>query len=326
MIRIPVQLKLLVPGYRAGWRHRYAGLLATLAEHVPSLEFGDDGQNPWIKVRGGPQFFGFWTEPANDEVYQLLKPYVPPQLPRSHFRLVKDYITRYLFPHMRPDLKPDGFPVEQLFGFHGQHKDAIADLAEEDARALLFRAFKPKPDDVIINCGAFLGFGDVRMAADLPKGRIYALEADRDCYELLEKNLACNRIGNVTALHRAVWKEEGEMVLETGYAQANTLVREVYQGGARARVRTIAIDQVVEQFGLKKLDMLSLTLNGAEIEALKGARHALTVLRPRIRLAGWYKRENRPIWQWTKDDLEAQGYRVFVGARGNVMALPKVPA
>jgi FkbM family methyltransferase len=323
MITIPVQLKVLVPGYRAKWRRQCAGLLAALREHVPSLEFGDDGTNPWIKAHGGPQFFGFWTEPENVEIFEILKPDLPARLPRSHFRLVKDYITRYLFPHMRPDLKPEGFPAEQLFGFHGQHKDAIADLPDEHARAELFRAFKPKPDDVIINCGAFLGFGDVRMAAELPQGHVYSLEADRDCHALLEKNLACNRIGNVTALHRAVWKEEGELELETGYAQANTLVREVYDAGARATVRTIAIDQVVEQFGLKKLDMLSLTLNGAEIEALQGARHALAALRPRIRLAGWYKRQNRPIWQWTKDDLEAHDYRVFVGSRGNVMALPK---
>ncbi len=323
MIHIPVRLKALVPGYRAKWRRRYAALLVALREHAPRLEYGQDGDTPWIKIKdSGVQLFGFWAEPDNRDVYDLLRADLPGELPREHFRLVKDYLTRYVYPHMRPDLKPAGYSPEQLFGFHGQHKDAIADIADTAARAELVRAFHPKLDDIIIDGGAFLGFGEVRLAQELPQGHIYAVEADNDCYDLLVRNLACNKIGNVTALHRAVWKEAGELDLETGFAQANTLVREVYQGETTARVRTIAIDQVVEQFGLVKVDMLSLTLNGAEVEALKGAREALTKLRPRIRLAGWYAREGHPIWRWTKADLESYGYRVFVGPRGNVMALP----
>ncbi len=323
MIHIPVRLKALVPGYRARWRRRYAALLVVLRQHAPRLEYGQEGETPWIKIKeSGVQLFGFWTEPANAEVYDLLRADLPANLPKEHFRLVKDYLTRYVYPHMRPDLKPDGFAPAQMFGFHGQHKDAIPDLEDVGARAELVRAFYPKPYDVIIDGGAFLGFGEVRLASELPQGHMYAIEADRDCYDLLTRNLACNKIGNVTALHRAVWKEEGEMDLETGFAQANTLVREVYRGETTLKVRSITVDQIVQQFRLAKVDMLSLTLNGAEVEALKGARETLTKLRPRIRLAGWYAREGRPVWQWTKADLESHGYRVFVGPRGNVMALP----
>lgn len=323
MIPIPMRLKMLVPGYRARWRYRYAALLAAVREHAPRLDYGKDAETPWIRVRdNGPQFFGFWTEQANAEVYDLLQSYLPPELPRTHFRLMKDYLTRYVYPHMRPDLKPEGFAAEQLFGFHGQHKDAIDDLEDAAGRRELAAAFRPKPDDIIVDCGAFLGFGEIRLAPELPRGHMYAIEADRDCYELLVRNLAANQILNVTALHRGVWREAGEITLETGYAQANTLVREVYRGDSSTKVRTITVDQLVEQFGLTKVDMVSLTLNGAEVEALKGARHTLTDLRPRIRLAGWYSRQNRPIWEWTKTDLESYGYRVFVGSRGNVMALP----
>lgn len=323
MIPIPLRLKMLVPGYRAKWRARYAGMLAHLREHAPRLAYGEEDGAPWIEVpENGARLFGFWTERANEEVFDLLVGELPAELPKPHFRLVKDYLNRYLFPHMRPDWKPDGYAADRLFGFHAQHKDAIADLDDPAERDLLNAAFRPKPDDVFIDGGAFLGFGEIRLSSDVPEGHFYAIEADRECHALLARNITANGAANVTALHRALWNKAATLDLETGFAQSNTLVSEVYEGERRQKVETISVDQIVEKYSLSKVDMLSLTLNGAEVEALEGARRTLADLRPRIRLAGWYSRDDKPIWQWTKAQLEPHGYRVFVGKRGNLMALP----
>ena len=326
MIPLPLSLKLLVPGYRGKWRGRYAGMLDHLNDLAPNFTYGKDTGVPWIEHKsGGPRFFGFWTEPANLEVFRLLGRAMPGALPRGHFRLVKDYINRYLYPHLRPDLKPDGFDAGQLFGFHGQHKDAIGDIEDRGAHEELTRAFSPAPDDIIIDCGAFLGFGEMRLAPELTHGHIYAIEASAECHRLLERNLTHNRIANVTALHRAVWNEITTMDLQSGYAQANSLVEEVHRADGVETVETITIDRIVDEYNLAKVDMLSLTLNGAEIEALNGARRTLDAFGPRIRLAGWYSREGKKIWQHTKAILEDHGYRVFVGPRGNVMALRRGP-
>ncbi len=323
MIPIPIRLKMLVPGYRAKWRERYAGMLAQLHELAPSLGYGETDNLPWLETPDRSlRLHGFWTEHANEEVFDLLADDLPKAVTKPHFRLVKDYLNRYVFPHMRPDLKPAGYSAEQLFGFHAQHKDAIADLDSAAEREILAAAFRPKPDDVFIDGGAFLGFGELRLARDVPEGHFYAIEADRECYTRLKRNIETNGIGNVTVLHRALWNKAATLNLETGFAQSNTLVKEVYSGARTQVVDTITVDQVVERYSLKKVDMLSLTLNGAEVEALEGARRTLTDLRPRIRLAGWYNRGDTPIWQLTEAQLEPYGYHVYVGKRGNLMALP----
>ena len=255
-------------------------------------------------------------------MFRILNGTLPTGIPRGHFRLVKDCLNRYVYPHMRPDLKPAGHTTEAMFGFHGQHKDSIADFADKGAREELSRAFVPRPDDVVIDCGPFLGFGELRIAPELPDGHIYAVEADRACHELLARNMSYNGFENVTPLHRAVWDSETELDLQSDFAQANSLVAEVHKGSTTERVQTITVDRIVETYGLTKLDMLSLTLNGAEVEAIKGAQQTLAELRPRIRLAGWYKRGGRKISAITKEQLEALGYRVFIGPRGNTMALP----
>lgn len=323
VIALPLWMKLWVPGYRAKWGNRCAALIDHLHRVVPTLDFGSDDDGPWIEAEGGAvRVHGFWTDDGKGQIFDILQPDLPPALRREYFRLVLDYVNRYLYPHMRPDLKPEGYEPEQLFCFHGQHKDAIADLEDPVARALLTEAFRPKRGEIIIDCGSFIGLGELRISPDVADGHIYAVEADRSCYERLCRNLGDNGVTNVTPMRRAIWNEEKELELETNYAQANTLVREVQKGRSTQTVRTITIDQIVEQHRLSKVDMLSLTLNGAEVEALEGAAATLDKLRPRIRLAGWYSRGGRKIWQITKEQLEAHGYVVFVGDRGNVMALP----
>ena len=323
MIPLPLAVKLILPGYRARWRARYACMLAELEVLARQFSYGEDEGIPWIELaEAGLRLHGFRTEHKNAEVYRILHDALPASIPLSHFRLVKDCLNRYIYPHMCPDLKPTGYAVEDMFGFHGQHKDSIADLPDSDAREKLSRAFQPQPDDVVMDCGPFLGFGELRIAPVLPKGHIYAVEADRTCHALLVRNMAHNKIANVTPLHRAVWDSETELDLQSDFAQANSLVAEVYTAATTERVHTTTVDRIVETYGLDKLDMLSLTLNGAEVEAIKGARRTLSDLRPRIRLAGWYTRDGRKISAITKEQLEAIGYQVFVGPRGNTMALP----
>lgn len=324
MIPLPLSFKRLIPGYTQRWRNRYAGMLAQFQEVVPRLTFGETDGVPWIEHSGlDLRLHGFWTEPENAAAFDLLRPLLPPGLPQAHFRLVKDFVNRYLFPHMRPDLKPRAGGVSQLWGFHGQHKDAIADLPDAAARDRLMRAFTPKRGETFIDCGAFLGFGDIRMARDLGDCRIIAIEANMDCHALLQRNLAHNNITQVTARHNGVWKSAGILNLETGFAQANSLVEEVHKGERTQIVQTISVDDIVAAERLDTLSMLSLTLNGAEVEALEGARDTLTRLRPRIRLAGWYERGGRKISAITSEQLAAYDYDVFIGTRNNTMALPR---
>ena len=69
--------------------------------------------------------------------------------------------------------------------------------------------------------------------------------------------------------------------------------------------------------------MISLTLNGAEVEALNGATRTISNLRPRIRLAGWYQRNNEFICDVCKQYLEKLDYFVYIGKKKGVLAIPK---
>ena len=289
-----------------------------------SLRYGVEKDIPWIETKDNKvKLFGFLTEKKNEDVFRILGHTIPSDIPVTHFRLVKDYLNRYIYPHMRPDLKPEGFIVDQMFGFHGQHKDSIVDLPNSTLHSELIEMFIPKLGENIIDCGCFLGFGELRIAPEIGHGRIFAVEAYSLCYELLNKNMQYINVENVTTIHRAVWNKELELDLQSDFAQANSLLSEVHKGKTTERVRTTTIDKIVDDYNLEQVDMLSLTLNGAEVEALEGAKQTLKNLRPRIRLAGWYSCGGKKISELAREQLLTFGYQVFIGPRGNTLAVPR---
>ena len=92
----------------------------------------------------------------------------------------------------------------------------------------------------------------MRIAPELSSGQIYAVEADKTCHNLLVRNLEYIKIENVISINKAVWNSETELDLQSDFAQANTLVSEVYQGQSIERVKTITIDSLVRSYALKK--------------------------------------------------------------------------
>ena len=242
------KLKSLIPGNRNRTNQRYAALLAELNRDWPGITFGATNGVPWLQLPdNGPRLHGFWSDDKHTALCHQLQHDLPPNLAPEYFRLARDFVTRYSYPHLRPDTKPIGYPVEQLGGFHGQHKDAIPDLEDATDRAELSEAFRPKPGETILDCGAFLGFGDLKVAADIGDGRIFAVEAASACHALLKTNVEWNGISNVVPIHGGIWDGGGGMSLERGEAQANTLVREISEGQSRELIPSMSIDMLVAQ-------------------------------------------------------------------------------
>jgi FkbM family methyltransferase len=277
-----------------------------------------ENKYPFIKYKN-KIFYGFYPPEKEIMTFNLLKWFLPRDFQKTHYRLMRDFITRYIYPHMMPTLKPH-YPTFLLSGFHRQHKDAIDDIRDENLRNELKDIFSIKHDDVIINGGAYIGIGDIRVSEMNPNGKIIAVEAEKANFEMLKLNLKSNNVNNVLPLNNALWNKKRKMEMDTTNLQANSLVEGIVESTDKQTVECITIDEIVRSKCLKKVDFVSLTLNGAEVEALDGMKETLSLYRPRLRLAGWYYRGNDPIWKISSEKLKRFNYKVVVGKRGSVFA------
>jgi len=134
------------------------------------------------------------------------------------------------------------------------------------------RIWKPKPRDVVLDIGAYVGMFTVKAARLVgATGKVIAVEPSPENYNLLEQN--CEGLGNVALFKGAIMSTSGRgRLYYSRSAAANSLV---IRAKRYVEVETIALDELASEFGIDKVDFIKLDAEGAELEVLVGAQKVL---------------------------------------------------
>jgi FkbM family methyltransferase len=124
---------------------------------------------------------------------------------------------------------------------------------------------------VIIDVGGYTGLSAAFFAHTYPEAMIIAIEPDAQNYDLLMLNTA--RFPNVHAVRAAVWKESGTISLtDPGTGAWGLRVSESHAsvtGGDL--VRAVTIDEIRKEFGLDRIHLLKVDVEGSEKEIFSTA-------------------------------------------------------
>ena len=138
--------------------------------------------------------------------------------------------------------------------------------------------------DVGANLGLYTLFASRRVSGN---GRVIAIEPSSREMELLRKQVEQNSLGNVSLLSVALLDHPAEVVLliaSANHAGHNTLGAFGYNTELenREKVRALRLDDVVESAQLKRVDVIKMDIEGAELAALRGAAGTLAQHRPSL--------------------------------------------
>lgn len=303
-----------------------------LVSELRKLPIADSGTKecggklrPFVTLDDGTFFWGQTISEHVRRMESYLAPVLPQSLSRDVLQVGIDIVNRYLYPHAMPGRTPP-YNRKARQCMHPQHRETIADLHHLSAsdREGIQQRFEPSDGEILLDVGAYMGYGTMRMAREIGTfGHIYAIEADPDNVELLQLNLEANNLTDrVTVLHRAIWSNDQEVLpFHKTDHQRNSLIRELVDEGLSVDVASISIDSIVRQFSLSQVDAISVTVNGAEVEALHGMKETVAGAKTmRISSAGWYERDGQKIWTVTKSTLESYGLTTEVTDGGAVFA------
>lgn len=283
---------------------------------------------PWASLSNGLKFYGFLPSPNDRALYRYIDKNLKKKLIEDASGVAIDIVTRYIYPHAQPDKTPPYSLFARRTCFHPQHIDTIQDIpgASPKLKRKLLELFAIKEGDVFVDVGSYVGYGALKMGGLVgTSGKVIAIEADLDCRLLLEKNINLNSIGNIQIVPKAVWNEKGMMSLHRSYKQANSLVQDIIKETETntVQVQTDTIDNILDELNVANVSVISLTINGAELEAIEGMSKTLEAYSPRLSIAGWYLRDGTPIWRKARSLLKEKGYETVKGNKGRVFAWKK---
>jgi len=282
----------------------------------------DDGF-PWVSLSNGYKFYGFLPSSNDRVLYKLIDKTLKEKLVEDAFGVAIDIVLRYIYPHAQPDKTPPYSLFARRMCFHPQHVDTIQDIpgASQEFKTKLLELFAIKKGEVVVDVGAFIGYGALKIGSLVgTAGKVIVIEADPDCRRLLEMNIKENSSGNIQIIPKAVWNEKGERSLHRSYQQANSLVQDIVKGTNTVQVHTDTIDNILDDLGITDVSLISLTINGAELEAIEGMSKTLETCSPRLSIAGWYLRDGHPVWERAMSLLKEKGYETVKGNKGRVFA------
>jgi FkbM family methyltransferase len=124
--------------------------------------------------------------------------------------------------------------------------------------------------------GAYFGDQALPVAQVMqPRGGwVHCFEANADQLDALIKNAKCNALTNMTFHQVGLWSEAGQLlVLDENDAHA--AVRPANADPQSRAVRTRTIDDYCAAAHIAKLDVIMLDIEGAELQALQGAKGQL---------------------------------------------------
>jgi len=170
-----------------------------------------------------------------------------------------------------------------------------------------------KPGMNVIEGGACCGYHALNIARAVgPEGRVFCFEANPDLVEILKKNMEINGyIDNVEVVHAGLWFEENVMpfpMLNAGLGGASFKNRRQLAAVPTVPVRMVSLDDL---FSDKRIDFIRMDIEGAELEALKGADTILRNQQPTMILEWIPDNSSFEESVMLYDLLKELGYRVY---------------
>jgi FkbM family methyltransferase len=139
-----------------------------------------------------------------------------------------------------------------------------------------------RPGGTMLDVGANIGVFTLTAARLVgPQGRVISVEAVPPNATTLRENIALNGFNWVTVIEAAAWSSDG--VVSLGLPAGNGQPGCYSVGGdATFQARTRRLDDIVEEQGSGRVDLIKIDIEGSECEALRGASRLLADHKPII--------------------------------------------
>lgn len=144
--------------------------------------------------------------------------------------------------------------------------------------------------DVVLDAGGC--YGDTALYFSRKtgsNGRIYSFEFLPDNLEIFRRNLALNPSlsERISIVERPLWSKTGEKIFIEGSGPGARVLPTSRDPNAK-QIVTLTIDDFAHDNNLKKVDFIKMDIEGAELQALRGAAETIRHFRPKLAICVYH--------------------------------------
>lgn len=177
-------------------------------------------------------------------------------------------------------------------------------LAEEEFD--IYQTDRIKPGAIVLDCGANVGTF-TRRALLRGAGKVVAIEINPELMEAMRRTFAKEiEQGRVVVYGKGVWDRDAELIL-----RGDSVV--IPHAAPPVLVQVTTIDHIVEELHLPTVDFIKMDIEGAEKNALRGAKATLARFAPAMALSSEHLPDDAQAIPALVSELAPAHYRVDWG-------------
>ena len=141
---------------------------------------------------------------------------------------------------------------------------------------------KPQEGEVFVDVGAHVGKYALEVAEIVgEKGSVVAIEPDPANYAALKRNIEMNKTRNVIVVNVAAWHCDTKLRFFFFRSSLGRRVKFDFGLGS-TEIEERALDDVLREIGVDRVDWVKINVEGAELETLKGLENTLKNSHPKV--------------------------------------------
>ncbi|HEU0252017.1 MAG TPA: FkbM family methyltransferase [Pyrinomonadaceae bacterium] len=184
-------------------------------------------------------------------------------------------------------LEPIGYPIELYYLPSGVVSTFVLKQYEYNKTS---PPVKVQPGDYVIDAGGCWGDTALYFAHEAgSEGRVITFEFAPENLEVFNRNLEMNPelASRIELDQRALWNVSGERIdyFFNGPGTSLDQTRHNNNGRETLQVSTISIDELVKEKNLPRVNFIKMDIEGAELNALKGAEETLRTFKPQLAIS-----------------------------------------
>ena len=169
---------------------------------------------------------------------------------------------------------------------------------------------KIKNDDIVLDIGANFGFVSLYFANFLNgNGLVYSIEPDTYNRKMLNKQISLNSNlkDKIIIDDSLIWSDISNIEFHEGSSVSSSIFYKSTKAKTIIR-KTISLDKWVEKNKLSQIDFIKMDIEGAEIEALKGAQNIIKKFKPNFAIASYHIVDGEPTYLKLEKEFKKLNY------------------
>jgi len=165
-----------------------------------------------------------------------------------------------------------------------------------------------KKGNFVIDAGAFHGYFAVyaaKIVGDSGKGVCF--EPDKKSFRILSKNIQLNKLKNVILINKGLWSKNTTISFKSA-GERSTID---FTNKSSEKIEVTRLDDELKKIGIKKIDFIKMDIEGAETEALLGAKKTLAENDVNLAIASYHLINGKKTARKVEEILRELDYFAF---------------